>query len=244
MLSCAWLVANKQTPKTTQLTALKLFIEYNSRGASLLEQINTGEGKTLTVGLLSAYLALCGSHVDVLSSNRDLAMDGEKKCLTFFALVGLTSAHNCHHASDDRRKAYTSPIVYGDVASFQGDRLESELSTSTKSIVGERYKDMSKCCLVVDEVDSMCLDKAKDVLYLSHSIDGLKWLETVFIYIWVSVLKETPQSEHQLNAKVKEIANGVLELAKSEAIFVPAHLLDYVERKLQVWTESAFQVSI
>lgn len=169
-------------------------------------------------------------------------MDGEKKCASFFTLVGVSSAHNCHHESDDRKKAYTSPIVYGDVASFQGDRLESEFSSSRKNIVGDRYTDMSKCYLVVDEVDSMCLDKAKDVLYLSHSIDGLKWLETVFIYIWVSVLKETPQSEHQLKVKVKEIVDGVNELAKSKAVFVPEHLLEYVEQKLQVWTESAFQV--
>jgi hypothetical protein len=43
-----------------------------------------------------------------------------------------------------------------------------------KAIVGSRYQDMKKVSIVVDEVDSMCQDKAKDVLYLSHTIESLK----------------------------------------------------------------------
>ncbi|CAF4321095.1 unnamed protein product, partial [Rotaria sordida] len=66
----AWSVANKpQFPKDTQIIALLLFI--SSKGKGLLEQIRTGEGKTLIVGLTAAFFALCGNAVHVVSSNRD-----------------------------------------------------------------------------------------------------------------------------------------------------------------------------
>ncbi|CAF1538137.1 unnamed protein product, partial [Rotaria sordida] len=75
----AWSVANKpQFPKDTQIIALLLFI--SSKGKGLLEQIRTGEGKTLIVGLTAAFFALCGNAVHVVPSNRDLAVEGEQGC--------------------------------------------------------------------------------------------------------------------------------------------------------------------
>jgi hypothetical protein len=40
------------------------------------------------------------------------------------------------------------------VSAFEGDKLESEFNR--KDIVGNRYSDMNKVCIIVDEVDSMC----------------------------------------------------------------------------------------
>ncbi|CAF4657293.1 unnamed protein product, partial [Rotaria magnacalcarata] len=50
LLLYTWSIANKtQFPKNSQIVALLLFI--HSRGKGLLEQIRTGEEKTLIVGI-------------------------------------------------------------------------------------------------------------------------------------------------------------------------------------------------
>lgn len=239
ILAIAWYIENKQIPKQTQLAALLLFINSNLQKESLLEQINTGEGKTLSVGLTSAYLALNGLLVDVVSSNRDLAIDGEKKCSSFFSLLGLTSNHNCHTEDEDLKKAYKCNIVYGEVSAFQGNILDTQFNKN--DICGTRYDDMKKVCLVVDEVDSMCLDKAKDVLYLSHNIEALKWLENVFVFIWLSVLKENPNDEEELKKKVQEVSEAILQGIKNKNLLVPEYLIDYVKAKVKIWTDHAFQ---
>lgn len=92
---------------------------------------------------------------------------------------------------------------------------------------------------MVDEVDSMCLDKAKDVLYLSHSIEALKWIENVFVVIWVSVLKA--ESETGDKKIVDEVCNAVREGIRNKNYAVPKYITEYVESKLHVWTENAFQ---
>lgn len=38
-------------------------------------------------------------------------------------------------------------------------------------------------CLIVDEVDSMLLDKAENMLYLSHNFNELKHLRSIFALI-------------------------------------------------------------
>ncbi|CAF5228189.1 unnamed protein product, partial [Rotaria magnacalcarata] len=147
----------------------------------------TGEGKTLIVGLIAAFLALCGHAVDIVSSNRDLAIEGEQKCCSFFQLLKLESDHICSENDEVNHQSYRSDlntsqgnIVYGEVGTFQRDILEEEFNS--KKIFGKRYENRNKS-LIIDEVDNMCLDKARHVLYLSHEIESLKWLETLFINI-------------------------------------------------------------
>ncbi|CAF4497890.1 unnamed protein product, partial [Rotaria magnacalcarata] len=163
----AWSIANKpQFPKDTQIVALLLVIHSNDKG--LLEQVRTGEGKTLIVGLIAAFLALCGHAVDIVSSNRDLAIEGEQKCRSFFQLLKLESGHICSENDEVNHQSYRSDlntsqgnIVYGEVGTFQRDILEEEFNS--KKIFGKRYENRNKS-LIVDEVDNMCLDKARHVL--------------------------------------------------------------------------------
>ncbi len=245
VLGCAWFVNNKQEPRIPQLLAVLLFVNFNHHHKSLLAQIKTGEGKTLTVAFASAYFALKGYKVDVLSSNRDLAMDGERKCAQFFQLLNLSSAHNCHPKEEERIQSYGKTIVYGEIGVFQGDLLETNFND--KDILGNRYKndkgedDMSQVVLIVDEVDSMSLDKAKNVLYLSHDIEALKWIESVFVFIWVAVLKESPRHEEEFKNQVTDIKGHIESSIKNNYIFVPPYFRQEVIRKLPMWIESAFQ---
>jgi hypothetical protein len=140
----AWSIANKpQFPKDTKIFALLLFI--HSREKGLLEQVRTGEGKTLIVGITAAFMALCGNAVDIVSSNRDLAIEGEKKCRSFFQLLKIDSGHICSDDDQVNHQSYQSNlstiqgnIVYGEVGAFQRDILEDEFNN--QQIFGQRYK--------------------------------------------------------------------------------------------------------
>ena len=237
LLLQAWASANGgQVPRDTQLVSLLLTICSNDKG--LLQQVKTGEGKTLIVGLVAAFLALCGHAVDIVSSNRDLAIEGQKKCDPFFSLLNLNSAHICNEDEKMNAKAYQAHIVYGETASFQRDILETEFNN--KAILGDRYMNKPKS-LIVDEVDSLSLDKARHVLYLSHSLDNLKWLEFLFTNIWAATIRVTIKDENNFDREIKEIAQGIQELIRQNRIYVPGYLKTYVENKLERWVSSAFQ---
>ncbi|CAF5088707.1 unnamed protein product, partial [Rotaria sp. Silwood1] len=243
----AWSVANKpQFPKDTQIVALLLFI--NSEGRGLLEQIRTGEGKTLIVGLTAAFFALCGNAVHVVSSNRDLAIEGEQKCRSFFQLLKLESGHICHDSDQANHQSYKlsldapqGSIVYGEVGGFQKDILESEFNN--KHIFEERYEKRKKC-LIVDEVDNMCLDRARHVLYLSHEIQSLKWLETLFINIWIAVLRVEIKNTRDMSQHIKDTSEFMKCAVKNKMIYVPPYLHEYVDYKVNRWIDSAFQARI
>ncbi|CAF2922828.1 unnamed protein product [Rotaria sp. Silwood2] len=244
LLLYAWAIANKpQSPKDTQIVALLLFISSESKG--LLEQIRTGEGKTLILGLTAAFFALCGYAVDVVSSNRDLAIDGEQKCRTFFELLKLESGHICSENDDINHQSYRPDlstkqgnIVYGEVGAFQRDILEDEFNN--KKIFGIRYKDREKC-LIIDEVDNMCLDRARHVLYLSHEIASLKWLETLFINLWAAVLRTEVNNSNEISQNIEDISYFMKKNIENKNIYVSEYLYDYVDYKLKRWIDSAFQ---
>ncbi|CAF1411988.1 unnamed protein product [Rotaria magnacalcarata] len=247
LLIYSWSVANKtQFPKDTQIVALLLFIHSYKKG--LLEQIRTGEGKTLIVGITAAFFALCGYAVDVVSSNRDLAIEGEQKCRSFFELLKLESGHICSEDDEVNHQAYRPDlstcqgnIVYGEVGAFQRDILEEEFNN--KKIFGKRYEKRRKC-LIVDEVDNMCLDRARHVLYLSHEIESLKWLETLFINIWAIVITTEIKHANDIDKNIEEISKFILKCVENKNIYVPEYLHKFVKYKVKRWVDSAFQAKI
>ena len=58
----------------------------------------------------------------------------------------------------------------------------------TRYLPSEKQKN----CLIVDEVDSMFLDKVRNMLYILHQSPTMKYLESIFIMIWSSVLSIDP----------------------------------------------------
>ncbi|CAF1411613.1 unnamed protein product [Adineta steineri] len=277
-----WSIANKpQFPKDTQIIALLLFIHSQEKG--LLEQVRTGEGKTLIVGIAAAFFALCGNAVDIVSSNRDLAIDGEKKCRSFFQLLKIESGHICSEDDDVNRQSYRPDlstyqgnIVYGEVGAFQRDILEEEFNNKkifgnrqmipsanvNNSEISENGVDLSNTaghpgcdppvtrklkrnkCLIVDEADNMCLDKARHVLYLSHEIQSLKWLETLFIFIWTAVNSKEIENSSEISQGIKDISERIKRLVENKHIFIPDYMKDFVDYKIKRWVDSAFQARI
>lgn len=94
----------------------------------------------------------------------------------------------------------------------------------------------------MDEVDSMCLDKARHVLYLSHEIECLKWLESLFIMIWAAVLRVNIEQLGKIEQHVADIGKFMRDaIGPNGSIDVPKYLHAYVSSKLDRWVESGFQ---
>ncbi|CAF4316523.1 unnamed protein product, partial [Didymodactylos carnosus] len=198
-------------------------ILYTCHDKGLIEQVRTGEGKTLIVGITAAFLALCGNAVDIVSSNRDLAIDGEKKCHSFFQLLKIESGHICSEDDDVNHQSYRPDsntcqgnIVYGKVGAFKRDILEEEFNN--KKIFGTRYLNRKKC-LIVDEADNMCLDKTRHVL------------------------KDINNSD-EISKDVEDITQFIKENINNKNIFIPDYMKEFVDYKIERWVYSAFQARI
>ena len=168
-------------PRETQLIAL-LLAAHSETG--ILQQLLTGEGKSLIIQHWAGLLAVMGGSVDALTSNRDLAEKGVEEAQPFLQLLGLKTATNATPGMSQAqlRDAYRCNVVFGDVASFQRDVLNDDYLLKPP-VMGDR-RTAREPCIIMDECDSLKLDKAKNMLYIAHKDSTLQRLEGLMLKIW------------------------------------------------------------
>ena len=159
---------------------------------NLLAQVSTGEGKSLIVAAIMIVKCLLGEKGDIITSSPVLAERDAKENECLYQLFGISVGHNAGQSLQQRRSAYEKQVVYGDVSSFQRDYLLDHFYD--KRILGDRYEQGRKN-IIVDEVDSMLLDKGNCVLYLSHQPPLLDTLESVYVYIWQLIIQNIAQGQ-------------------------------------------------
>ena len=164
--------------RDTQKLSVILFL--NNPDSGMLQQIATGEGKSLIIAVLAIIKALQGENVDIITSSSVLAVRDAQLFSDLYGMFGLSSAHNTSEMSIFRKDAYTqNQIVYGTVSAFQRDILLDDFHGEDVGI-GARKRGF----VIVDEVDSLLLDNGQNLLILSHQIPNMDSLEAVFVYIW------------------------------------------------------------
>uniref|UniRef100_A0AC34QSP0 Chloroplast protein-transporting ATPase n=1 Tax=Panagrolaimus sp. JU765 TaxID=591449 RepID=A0AC34QSP0_9BILA len=150
----------------------------------LLEQVNTGEGKSFIIAAIAIILRKVDyRYIDIITSSPVLAKRDSEEMKPLFEKFGLTVGHNCSENPEERRKAYQCDVLYGDIAQFQRDYLLHTFYK--KQLLGARVRN----CVIVDEVDNMLLDNGNNMLYLSHNIPGLNLLDSLLIFIYGQVHK-------------------------------------------------------
>ncbi|KAE9548611.1 hypothetical protein FO519_008177 [Halicephalobus sp. NKZ332] len=161
--------------RPTQKMAIMYALE--SEG-NLLEQVNTGEGKSFIIAGIACIRIKTGfKTVDIITSSPVLARRDAEDMKSLYSKMGISVNHNCDEELELRKKAYKANVVYGDIARFQRDYL---LHTFYKKpILGDR----TRVAVVVDEVDNMLLDNGNNMLYLSHNVPGLNLLDSLLIFI-------------------------------------------------------------
>ena len=251
--------------RDAQLLAIWLFLNPQLTEANgCLAQIATGEGKSIIVVGLAIIKALSCHKVDVITSSPVLACRDAEEFKEFFETFGLQVTNNCDHGCETdekiRKLRYNTEkgpvdVIYGEVGCFERDVLLSEFnkSESDSNIIGNRLSGGNAVSsVIIDEVDSMLLDKASMVLYLSHNIDGLKSLERVFLSIWQTVNQPTMAQvrafDEQTIALVAEMIQELVDNGNVDVSNYDTGLCDYVNlktfvrRRMPIWVKSAFQV--
>ncbi|CAF1284291.1 unnamed protein product, partial [Didymodactylos carnosus] len=175
---------------------------YNSK--KLLAQVSTGEGKSLIVASIMIIKCLLGEQGDIITSSPILAERDAIENQKLYNVFEISVGHNSSENINARRTAYEKHVVYGDLSSFQRDYLLDHFYE--KRILGDRY-DNGRTNIIIDEVDSMLLDKGNSVLYLSHQPPFLDTLESVYVLIWQMVITNAANGKYP---SVYEIKKAIL----------------------------------
>ncbi|RNA08536.1 pre translocase subunit, partial [Brachionus plicatilis] len=223
--------------RSTQLIALILFIDAMLKKRGRLANISTGEGKSvITIVTAIAHLLVRGGTVDILTSSELLAERDAIESEHFFKLFSLNVSNNCdldasqyEHVRQNRYQ--NNQVIYGVIGNFQRDLL------LTKYYAKPIRKELATC-LIVDEVDSMCIDNMCNTLYISHQIADLKYLKDVYMYIWQAVnMFDTAEYTVKNVEKIKSFIE--LKIKESQIVY-PASLQEMIERKIKIWIENAY----
>ena len=217
-------------------------------------QINTGEGKSLIIQFLAAYLALIGNKVDVISSNTVLAnRDAEdEKIIEFYKNINLS-------VGCASKNQYTKDIVYGDTQNFEAGILREEFKE--KNIRKNRPSD----CVIIDEVDSISLDNIITMTQLTDNFPGRSCFYFFYyqiLMLYCNIINELPKitgkdQEYFLKKPdefksiiEKEIRNifkdKILEndgktLKTDTPIIFPKCMKKYIEDSLNTWINNVIK---
>ena len=131
-----------------------------------IAEMKTGEGKTLTAGLVAYLFGLYGRGLHVVTFNDYLAQRDCDFLRPVFRMLGLTV--DCITADvppDARKSAYDCDITYGSAKEFGFDFLRDRLeiaSTGTPNAGVMRGTEFA----LIDEADSILIDEARTPLII------------------------------------------------------------------------------
>ena len=237
-----------------QLISVLFLTKNKPKLGGIFLQINTGEGKSLIIQFLAAYLALLGNKVDIISSSSILAdRDAEDiKIKEFYSYFGLTSGS----ASKDQ---FSENIVYGDTQNFEAAILREEFKE--KKIRNNRPFD----CVIIDEVDSISLDNIITMTQLTDNFPGRSCYFVFYCEILIcycTIINELPEItgkskeyfyQHQnefkdiIHEKIKKLFIGKLleddgKTLKNETPMVfPRCMKNNIENSIDVWIDNVIR---
>jgi preprotein translocase subunit SecA len=235
------------------ISLLICLLESNKKG--LIEEIKTGEGKTIIIAFLAVIYCLKGKKVDILTSSSVLAERDSLNLKIFYSYYSLTTDY-CRvqktiNGKYNNFSFYNVNICYGDSLSFEGDILRSQFLKEVGR--GERPFD----CIIVDEIDNLCIDNLKNQTELLDNFPGYKFLDFFYLYIYNSLIqivneyKETDlideinkiDKNRIINELEKKIRNFLIKNkneSEEKKIYYPSNLEDFIENRINGWCRSAF----
>lgn len=181
----------KYRPRDVQLISCILILMENECPSQLLE-ILTGEGKSCVIAMVAASLALINKDVtiDIITSSAILAERDLTDWASFYKYFDISVSTNIKIVSTTKLKeCYRNTIVIGTVETFAADFLRHKFQR--KGIRGERKFNIA----IVDEVDSMLLDRGIQCTYLSEDLQSLRHFEPILAMIWTSVMSIKSSAE-------------------------------------------------
>ena len=253
-------------PREIQIISI-LFFLFKDKNIGLIEEILTGEGKTIIISFLAVIKAFQGKKVDILTSSLVLAERDANEMRIFYNYFGF-SVDYCKDKNNKENKnnnnknkecldCYKADIVYGDCLSFESDILQ----TNFMGTVGRGNK-RNFDCVIIDEIDNICLDNIKNITELLDNFHGYKFLEYIYFFIYNELIKldkeiwnevKNDEFKHDigvltskkhiieiLEKKAQEEFFDLNKLSKYKHIYLPEHLSNFIKFRLKKWCESAY----
>ncbi|VDI58633.1 Hypothetical predicted protein [Mytilus galloprovincialis] len=212
---------------TQKISIISFLFDLDASHKGILQQMSTGEGKTIVIVVLSILKVLQGEKVDIITSSSVLAKRDSDINKDIFDLFEISVSNNCSEDKHDRQDAYLSFVVYGEIGTFQRDILLTEFYD--ENIIGGRYREN----VIVDEVDSMLLDRGETVLYLSHEIAGIDAIEFVYTYIWSLVNSKemigTDDDRKSVRQCMLDAMYGMISMTDISKCFPPENTINVHE---------------
>ena len=255
------------SPRDVQILALLCFFKSTAQ-KGLLQQMNTGQGKSDMIAMLAVIHALQGKKVDIVTTSTELSQREAADKASFFKLFNLTVGENSIPFADKKKtKLYEKDIIYGTATNFHGDILHTEFLG--EDLRGARGFEV----VIVDEVDSLLYDNYDQLTRLAEEIPGMHHLNIVYTTLWnyLHALEENIQEEQgqlfftdptipreniregvllienketflqeKTEARFRSLLqNNAVDSAESTPFPIPHHLKSYVQQQLPVWVKSA-----
>ena len=254
-LICLMNYANKLVfgyfARDTQLISLLFFIN-KPQNEGLIQQVMTGEGKSLIISFLAVFLNLVyKKKVDILTSSIVLA---ERDCLlyqNFYKLFDIKTDFCRENLDSENNKickaCYNTDILYGDCLNFEADILRANFLGAPGRKIDRGFE-----CIIIDEIDNICIDNIKNITELLDDFPGYKSIEYIYIFIYCELMKidqEYKQNEILININKEKIINRLTnefenflnKNTKEDLIFYPTFLHDYILLRKKEWCRNAFE---
>ena len=200
-----------QTPRLIQIICLLYYLEGFNNQYGLILEVLSGEGKTLIISFLALYFAILGKKVDILTSSPVLAERDAKNRKKLYIRFGVTCDFCRKDSKNDNEKrlleCYNADIVYGDGLNLIGDILRYEFMGKRG-----RSKKRSFDCIIIDEIDNICLDNLRNIVELIDNFPGFGFLEFLYLFIYSRLKIEINQlKNNQESLFAKKNKNFLLE---------------------------------
>ncbi|GAA4457336.1 DEAD/DEAH box helicase [Novipirellula rosea] len=151
------------TLRPTQIDAARCLLD-----PSIVE-MQTGEGKTLSIAVAAIAMVKAGRRVFVATANDYLATRDCELLRPVFQALGITVASiTPANSAADKELAYTADVVYSTLRQFGFDFLTHRLQRRSES-ANHRHPGMTLDVLLVDEADSVLIDEARTPLVISSA---------------------------------------------------------------------------
>jgi len=194
-------------------------------------EVDTGEGKTLAIGIAAAFQAWSGLPCHVLTANDYLAGRDAENLRSFYRRVGLTVGSVLSDDDDNqRRAAYACGVTYTTAkeaaADYLRDRLRSVgvdlrparlLAVMAGQSGGANPVQRGLHVALIDEADHALIDEAVTPLIISRSLDAGE-MNKVATAIWSLVSTFDPGIHYRTDRsrRTAELLGPGLELVEDK----------------------------
>ena len=220
-----------------QLLSIVLIL-LSPKNKGVFAQIKTGQGKSIIIAVLAVIKSLFVKYVDILTSSIELASRDSKELEPFYKIFNLSV--NCAN----KENPYIYNIVYTDNLCFESQIIFEKFFENGKRL---KNKDRGFKCLIIDEVDSICVDRlnqSTSILFNPRGFAALQIIYPYLYYIFNSLIYalfnnyygDITKIEKEYKFLREKFSKGLKLFLENNSIKIPNYLKTFVNYQISKYT--------